>query len=482
MTNLIFEKSRNGRRGVIPPRGTAGEPIALPKEALRKSLHLPELGEVDVVRHFTELASRNYNVDKGFYPLGSCTMKYNPKINEDAANQEGFLRLHPLQEEDETQGAMRLMYTLSTMLSEITGFPAFTLQPAAGAHGELTGLLIIKAALKDKNETRRNRILIPDSAHGTNPASAAALGFEIVEIPSDGRGNISLDLLAAEADDRTAALMLTNPSTLGLFEENILQVTKIIHDAGGYVYGDGANLNAIVGITRPADLGFDVLHINLHKTFATPHGSGGPGSGPVGVTKDLEPYLPAPILVKKGGRIRLDYNREKSIGRVRSYFGNFGVMVRAYAYMRSLGGRGLKRMSEQAVLSANYMRVKLKDYPPAIDRTCMHEVVLTGKPLADETGVHTLDVAKSLLDYGVHAPTIYFPLIVPEALMIEPTETENKDTLDAYAELLLKIRQEAKTNPEKIKTAPHNTPVRRLNETQAARNPVLRWTPKKNGG
>jgi glycine dehydrogenase subunit 2 len=451
----------------------------IPDKMLRQRIDLPELSEVDVVRHYTGLSRMNYGVDTGFYPLGSCTMKYNPKVNERACRMPGFCAIHPYEPEEMVQGALELMYNLEKDLCEITGMQKFSLQPAAGAHGELTGLMIIKAYFMDKKENRR-KILVPDSSHGTNPASAAFCGYDVVQVNSNQRGGVDLKHLEELMTEDVAALMLTNPNTLGLFDENITEITRIVHSKGGKLYYDGANMNAILGKCRPGDMGFDVIHLNLHKTFSTPHGGGGPGSGPVGASAELEPYLPKPTIERaekgKNYYYRMNYDRPKSIGRVRSYYGNFGVMVRAYAYIKALGGEGLKEVAENAVLNANYLMKKLKDYYYLpYDRTCMHEFVLSGRNQAYGNGVHTTDIAKRILDYGMHAPTIYFPLIVEEALMIEPTETEGKDTLDEFAEVMKKIAEDCRTNPDIVKNAPKNTPVKRLDNTLAARSHDLRW-------
>lgn len=478
---LIFEISRPGRSAYslpdcdVPRRETAQ---LLPPDAIReKEALLPEVSEVDAVRHFTGLSKRNHGVDSGFYPLGSCTMKYNPKINEDIARLEAFACVHPYQQPDSAQGCFKLLYDMDRMLSEITGMERFSLQPAAGAHGELAGLMIIKAWHRSRGELSRKKIIIPDSAHGTNPASAAVAGFEVVEVKSDIRGGVDLESLRAAADSETAGLMLTNPNTLGLFDENIAEIADIVHKAGGLLYYDGANANAILGISRPGDMGFDVVHLNLHKTFATPHGGGGPGSGPVGVKKELVPFLPVPVIEEIDGRYLPDYDRPLSIGRVKNFYGNFGVALRAYAYILSLGAEGLRQVSETAVLNANYLMNKLKEYfALPYDRTCMHEFVLSGQK-QNEKGVHTLDIAKRLLDFGYHPPTIYFPLIVGEAIMIEPTETESRETLDEFAETLINIAQEAENEPEKVKNAPYTTAVSRPDEVKAARSPVLRWQP-----
>lgn len=476
---LIFEISKPGRRAYALPSNDVPEGEIkdfIPESMLaEKELDLPEVSEVDVIRHFTLLSHKNYSVDSGFYPLGSCTMKYNPKINEDMARLRGFGDIHPYQSEETVQGALEMMYRLDQMLSEITGMERVTLQPAAGAHGEMTGLMIIKAYHEHRGDFKRKKIIVPDSAHGTNPASAMVVGFDIVEIKSDRQGAVDLESLKAVLNDEVAGLMLTNPSTLGLFEENIKEIADLVHEAGGLLYYDGANANAILGIARPGDMGFDVVHLNLHKTFSTPHGGGGPGSGPVGVRKDLVPFLPVPMVEKKEEKYVLDYDYPHSIGKVRSFYGNFGVNVRAYTYILSMGRDGLKRASEIAVLNANYMMNRLKEhYYLPIDKVCKHEFVLGGLG-KHELEVSTLDVAKRLLDYGYHPPTIYFPLIVNNALMIEPTETESIETLDGFIEALVNIAKEADENPEVIKSAPHNTPVRRLDEVKAARNPILKW-------
>ncbi len=482
MTNhempLVFERSAPGRIAYSLPDCDVPE---TPLEELIPAAHLrpeppalPELYEVDVVRHYTALSRRNFGVDNGFYPLGSCTMKYNPKVNEDVARLPGFARLHPYQSESSIQGALELLYALQRDLAAITGMDRVTLQPAAGAHGEFTGLMLIRAYHESRGETR-TKVLVPDSSHGTNPASATAAGFETVTIPSDARGLVDLDALRAAVGPDTAALMLTNPNTLGLFEERIEEIAAIVHDAGGQLYYDGANSNAILGIARPGDMGFDVVHLNLHKTMSTPHGGGGPGAGPVGVKAHLAPFLPTPTVGRRAdGTYFFDGDRPASIGRVKAFYGNFGILVRAYAYIGTLGPDGLRRVSELAVLNANYLLRRLAPaFDVPYDRICKHEFVLSGKSLKAETGVRTLDVAKRLLDFGYHPPTIYFPLNVEECLMIEPTETESKETLDAFADALLRIVEEAKTNPELVKNAPYTTNVRRLDEATAARRPVL---------
>lgn len=451
-------------------------PSELPEDLLRDDLPLPEVSEVQAVRHYTRLSQKNYGVDTGFYPLGSCTMKYNPKVNEAAARLSGFARTHPYQPPETVQGNLQLMYELQEALRTIGGFAGVSLQPAAGAHGEFTGILMMRAYHEAHGQAQRNKVLIPDSAHGTNPASSAMSGYEVVEIPSDGRGNVDLAALRAGCGEDVVGLMLTNPNTLGLFEEQVLEAAELIHECGGLMYGDGANLNALLGIARPGDLGFDVLHFNLHKTFSTPHGGGGPGSGPLGASEKLAPYLPGPVAVKTDDDYELAMP-ERSIGRVKAFYGNFSVFIKAYAYIRMLGEAGLREVARTSVLNANYLRARLQDaYPLPYDRTCMHEFVLSGR-LEGATEVRTLDIAKRLMDYGFHPPTIYFPLIVREALMIEPTETESRETLDAFAEALLGIAEEARTDPDLLHEAPHDTPVRRLDEVWAARNLILRWVP-----
>ena len=465
---LIYEISRPGRCGCFLPDLDVPE-SDIPKEFVRKELPLPEVSEVDLVRHYIRLSQINWGVDTGFYPLGSCTMKYNPKVNERAARVAGFVKTHPYQDEQSVQGNLQMMYELQESLGEIGGFAAVSLQPAAGAHGELTGILIMRAYHLSRGEPKRVKMLIPDSAHGTNPASTTMSGFEMVQLPSDPRGNVDLDALKAACDDSVAGLMLTNPNTLGLFDENILKIAELVHDCGGLLYGDGANLNALLGIFKPAELGFDVMHYNLHKTFSTPHGGGGPGSGPVGVVEKLAKFLPGPIVVKGDDGFELQMPKS-SIGRVKSFYGNFGVMVRAYTYIKMLGAEGLRHASEDAVLNANYLQAQLKKvFPLDHDRYCMHEFVLRGQ-LKGAPDVHALDIAKRLIDLGFHPPTNYFPLIVPEALMIEPTETESRETLEAFASVMKQIAREAETNPELVTSAPHSTPVRRLDEAGAARN------------
>lgn len=476
---LIFEVSKDGRRASNLPKCDVNEiPLdsMIPNDFLKDTeVDLPEVSEVDVIRHYTNISSKNYGVDTGFYPLGSCTMKYNPKINEDMASLNGFSRIHPYQSEETVQGALEVMYDLDKMLSEISGMERMSLQPAAGAHGEMTGLMIIKAYHESRGDYKRKKIIVPDSAHGTNPASAAVVGFDIVEVKSDKQGGVDLDSLKSVLDEEIAGLMLTNPSTLGLFETNIKKIADLVHEVGGLLYYDGANMNAILGISRPGDMGFDVIHYNIHKTFSTPHGGGGPGSGPVGVRSDLVKFLPVPLIEKKGDTYVLDYDRPDSIGKIKSFYGHFGILVRAYSYILTMGAEGLKEVSEKAVLNANYLMNKLKKhYNLPIDQVCKHEFVLGGLKNRD-LEISTLDVAKRLLDYGYHPPTVYFPLIVREAIMIEPTETESMETLDGFIESMIKIAEEAETNPEILKTAPHNTPVRRVDEVKAARNLVLKW-------
>jgi len=475
---LLCELSAPGRRGVRFPQPDV--PLAeLPRNLRRERLPMPELSEVDVVRHFTRLSKLNYCIDEGMYPLGSCTMKYNPKINEETARLPGFANLHPLQPIETVQGALILMYELQEMLKEIGGFAGVTLQPAAGAQGELTGVLIIRAYHKSRGDLQRTKILIPDSAHGTNPATSAMSGMQVVEIPSDARGNVDLNALRQHCDNTLAGLMLTNPNTLGLFDENVLEAARLVHEAGGLMYGDGANLNALMGIVRPGDLGIDVMHFNLHKTFSTPHGGGGPGSGPVGVAAHLVDFLPAPIvdIIEEGDEETAPLygfvTPSKTIGKVKSFMGQFGMMVRAYTYIRMHGPDGLRAVSEAAVLNANYLLSKLRHhYHLPYDRICMHEFVLEGV-WPDVPEVHALDIAKRMMDYGLHPPTNYFPLIVHEALMIEPTETESKQSLDNFANVLIKIAEEAHIQPELLKSAPHITPVGRLDEVKAAKELVL---------
>lgn len=482
----IYELSSPGRIGVRFPESDVPA-YEIPQEFVRQELPLPELSEVDVIRHFTHLSSMNYSVDTGLYPLGSCTMKYNPKINEETARLPGFAFTHPLQPIETVQGNLALMFNLQEQLKEISGFDAVSLQPSAGAQGEFTGVKIIRAYHQSRSDTKRTKILIPDSAHGTNPATSTMNGYEVVPIVSDARGNVDLEKLREVCDDTIAGLMLTNPNTLGVFDENVLEVIEIVHKAGGLVYGDGANMNALLGIVRPADLGFDVMHFNLHKTFSTPHGGGGPGSGPVGVTSTLAEFLPAPVvgIVEEGtDEIPPLYgliNPDKTIGRVKAFSGQFGVLVRAFTYIRMHGPEGLRKVSEYAVLNANYVLSKVRGkYTLPYDRNYMHEFVVEGC-WPDVPDIHALDVAKRLMDYKFHPPTNYFPLIVHEALMIEPTETESKQTLDVFAEVLIKIADEAHQSPQLLHDAPHQTPVGRLDEVKAAKELVLCcWLPENN--
>jgi len=474
----IFELSEPGRRGVVFPSPDV-PPAELPVEMQREELHFPEVSEIDVVRHFTRLSQKNHAIDISIYPLGSCTMKFNPRINEAVARMPGFAQIHPLQTPETVPGALQLMYELQEMLAEISGFTKVSLQPAAGAQGELAGALIIRAFHHQQGEPQRTRVLVPDSAHGTNPATAVMAGFEVVTIPSDTRGNVDLDAIRAAVGPQTAALMITNPNTLGLWDEHIQEVVNIVHQAGGLVYNDGANFNAILGLAKPGDIGIDVMHFNLHKTFSTPHGGGGPGSGPVGVTDALARFLPGPIVEKHmdnaGNESFTWVDAAHSIGRLHGFHGNFGMHVRAYTYIRMHGEEGLRQISEDAVLNANYLLARLRDaYDVAYDRPCMHEVVLSARK-QKQKGARALDVAKRLLDFGVHPPTTYFPLIVPEALMIEPTETESKQSLDHFADALLQIATEVDESPEIVTSAPHTTEYKRLDEAGANRKLNLRW-------
>jgi glycine dehydrogenase subunit 2 len=476
---LIFEISQPGRFGYSLPELDV-EMVELSDifdsvYIRQEEPELPEVSELDIMRHYTALSRRNHGVDSGFYPLGSCTMKYNPKINENVARFPGFSYIHPLQDESTVQGALELMYDLQEHLKEITGMDEVTLQPAAGAHGEWTGLMLIRAYHEARQDFKRTKVIVPDSAHGTNPASATVAGFETITVKSNEAGLVDLEDLKRVVDEYTAALMLTNPNTLGLFEEHILAMAEIVHEAGGKLYYDGANLNAVLSKARPGDMGFDVVHLNLHKTFTGPHGGGGPGSGPVGVKADLIPYLPKPILEKTAEGYRFNYDRPQSIGRVKPYYGNFGINVRAYTYIRSMGPDGLKRVTEEAVLNANYMMRRLAPYYDLpFDKHCKHEFVLSGRR-QKKLGVRTLDIAKRLLDFGYHPPTIYFPLNVEECIMIEPTETESKETLDAFIDAMIQIAKEAEENPEIVQEAPHTTVIKRLDETMAARKPILKY-------
>jgi glycine dehydrogenase subunit 2 len=475
---LIFEISKSGRSAAdVSASDVPAVNIddVIGKKYLRDDLDLPEVAEIDLVRHYTNLSRRNFGVDLGFYPLGSCTMKYNPKLNENAAVLPGFTGLHPDVPDDFAQGSLELLFDMQRLLCGIFGMAEFTLQPAAGAHGELTGVMMIKKYFEKKGQ-KRHLILIPDAAHGTNPASGALCGFETVTLRSNAEGGVDLAHLESLMTEDVAALMLTNPNTLGLFERNIEKVAAIVHGKGGLLYGDGANANAFLGKTRPGDLGFDVIQLNLHKTFSTPHGGGGPGSGPVGVSAGLVDYLPVPRIVKKDSAYVWSENFPDSIGRVRAFYGNFNVIVKAYTYIRSLGAAGLTRATEMAVLNANYIKEKLKPYfELPFDRTCMHECVFSGNRQVAENGVHTSDIAKRLIDFGYHPPTIYFPLIVHEAIMIEPTETESRETLDTFCDAMIAIAREAKDNPQGVKNAPLSTPVSRLDEVLAARKPDVCW-------
>jgi glycine dehydrogenase subunit 2 len=488
-TQTIYEISQPGRRAFVAPALDVPErPLdeLLPSRFRRADApRLPEVSEPEINRHYNRLSKKNFDLDTGFYPLGSCTMKHNPKLHERIAALPGHARLHPLQAPRRAQGALRLMYELQGALSEISGLPHVSLQPSAGSHGELAGVLLTRAYHEDRGESR-HKVLTPDTAHGTNPATVTMAGYEVVKVGTDEHGNVDIDDLRAKADDDVACLMLTNPSTLGMFEPNIREISRIVHDLGATLYYDGANLNAVMGKSRPGDMGFDIVHFNLHKSFTQPHGGGGPGAGPIAVSDRIEPYLPRPQVVRREGSngagefYDLDFDRPKSIGRLRGFQGNFGVFVRSYAYILSLGGDGLTEASETAVLNANYLLAALKQrgvaehLPAAYDRLCMHEFVLSGAPMKRNLGIRTLDLAKRLLDYGYHPPTVYFPLIVEEALMVEPTETETKETLDAFADAIAAILREAGEDPEKVRNAPYSTPVRRLDEAGAAKRPVIR--------
>ena len=486
----IFERSKPGRRAFVAPESgvpeRAGEELLPARLRRREAPRLPEVSEPEIVRHYNRLSKRNFDLDTGFYPLGSCTMKHNPKLHERVAALPGHARLHPLQDPEHAQGALELMWRLQEALGEIAGLPHVSLQPSAGSHGELAGVLLTRAFHEDRGE-HRTKVLTPDTAHGTNPATVTMAGYEVVKVGTDAHGNVDLVDLRAKADGDVACLMLTNPSTLGLFETGIEEVAEIVHGVGATLYYDGANLNAIMGICRPGDMGFDIVHFNLHKSFTQPHGGGGPGAGPIAVSQRIEPYLPRPQVVRRDARSNgsglhfdLDYDRPKSIGRLRGFQGNYGVFVRSYAYILSLGAAGLRDVSETAVLNANYLLARLRaegvlEYLPAAhERLCMHEFVLCGTPMKRELAIKTLDLAKRLLDHGVHPPTVYFPLIVDEGLLIEPTETETKETLDHFAELVAGILREAREDPEIARQAPYTTPVRRLDEAGAARTPVVR--------
>jgi glycine cleavage system P protein (glycine dehydrogenase) subunit 2 len=485
----IFEKSRPGRRAAVLPEAGVPERALdelIPKHLLRSEPpRLPEISEPEIVRHYNRISRRNFDLDTGFYPLGSCTMKHNPKLNERVAALPGHARLHPFTPPERAQGALELMWLLQGSLAEICGLPHVSLQPSAGAHGELAGLLLTRAYHADRGEVR-GKVLTPDTAHGTNPATVTMAGYNVVKVASDERGGIDVDDLRAKADGEVACLMLTNPNTLGLFDERIEEIARIVHETGATLYYDGANLNAVMGRSRPGDMGFDIVHVNLHKSFSQPHGGGGPGAGPIAVSERIEPFLPRPQVVRReapnGGepRFELDYDRPKSIGRLRGFQGNFGVFVRSYAYILSLGGDGLQEASETAVLNANYLLARMREgragryLPVAFDRTCKHEFVLSGAKAKRELGLRTLDLAKRLLDFGFHPPTVYFPLLVDEALMVEPTETETKETLDAFADAVEEILAEAEKDPAIARDAPYTTPVRRLDETGATKRPVVR--------
>jgi glycine dehydrogenase subunit 2 len=483
-TVTVFERSRSGRRAFVAPETDVPEVAIedlLPADAIRETpAELPEISEPELVRHYTTLSSKNFHLDEGFYPLGSCTMKHNPKLHERVAALPGHARLHPLQDPEYAQGALELMWNLQVALGEIAGLPHVSLQPSAGSHGELAGLLLTRAYHEDRGE-QRTKVLTPDTAHGTNPATVTMAGYEVVKVGTAEDGGVDVDDLRDKAGDDVACLMLTNPNTLGLFDRNIEEIARIVHDAGATLYYDGANLNAVMGIARPGDMGFDIVHFNLHKTFTQPHGGGGPGAGPIACSDRIEPFLPIPQVVQAGEGFDLDFDRPQSIGKLRGFQGNFGVFVRSYAYICSLGGDGLKDVSEVAVLNANYLKALLAEpgieeyLPIAFDRTCMHEFVVSGRGAKEKLGIRTLDIAKRMLDHDVHPPTVYFPLLVDEALMIEPTETETKERLDHFAEVVRAILEEAKEDPQVARTAPHTTPVRRLDEAGAAKRPVVRW-------
>jgi glycine dehydrogenase subunit 2 len=483
-TETIFEKGRKGRSAFVCP----GPEVPLrPRDELlppqfqrRSAAALPEVSEPEIVRHYVRLSKRNFDLDSGFYPLGSCTMKHNPRLHERVASLPGFARLHPFQRADGSQGALELMSRLEAALAEIAGLPHVSLQPSAGSHGELAGVLLARAFHQDRGE-RRHKVLTPDTAHGTNPATVTMAGYEVVKLATDADGGVDVDDLKQKIDDDVACLMLTNPNTLGLFDPNIEEIAAIVHAAGAILYYDGANLNAVMGRTRPGDMGFDIVHFNLHKTFTQPHGGGGPGAGPIAVSDRIEPYLMNPrVACTEEGGYRLDFDHPKSIGRLRGFQGNFGTFVRTYAYIRSLGAEGLREVSEVAVLNANYLLARLRQegvlrlLPLAYGELCAHEFVLSGAAMKREVGIKTLDLAKRMLDHGVHPPTVYFPLLVDEALLIEPTETETKETLDEFVEIVVAILKEAESDPEVARTAPHSTPVRRLDEAGAARNPIIR--------
>lgn len=475
-TKLSFEKSRSGRKGAKLPQTRLSKKSSVPSSLARqKPAALPELSEPEVVRHFVNLSKKNFSIDTHFYPLGSCSMKYNPKVNEWAAALPSFACVHPLQPEAAIQGWLKIFYELEQDLKAITGMDRFTLQPAAGAQGELCGMMMVRAYHASRGEHHRRKVLVPDSSHGTNPATAALLGYQVVEIKSNARGRVDLEALKNALGPDTACLMLTNPNTLGLFEEDILKIREMVHQVGGLLYYDGANFNALLGVARPGDMGFDVVHLNLHKTFSTPHGGGGPGSGPVGVKERLIPFLPAPLVEKKGETYSFDHNRSQSIGRLKLFHGQAGMILRAHVYIRTLGRTGLKQVSEDAILNANYLKERLKNiFPVAVDEPCMHEFVLSAKT-DKEKGIHASDIGKRLLDFGFHAPTVHFPLVVPDALMIEPTETESKETLDRFIDAMNQISHEIEKDPEIVKGAPHTLPIRRPDEVLAARKPILTY-------
>lgn len=480
MEALLFEKSKTGRKGYTLPRLDVPEVSVkdlIPNKFIRtKELGLPELSEIEIVRHFIMLSKLNFCIEEGLYPLGSCTMKYNPKVNEKTASLPGFTELHPCSEDRHAQGALRLMFELGEYLKEISGFQGVTLQPSAGSNGEFTGIMMMRAYHIDRKDLKRTRILIPDSAHGTNPSSAAIAGFQTISIKSTPDGRVDIKDLEEKCNDEVAGFMLTNPNTIGVFENQIVEIGKLIHGCGGLMYMDGANLNALLGIVRPGDMGFDCMHINLHKTFSTPHGGGGPGAGPVCVNEKLIPFLPIPQITKEGETYKLEMENPKSIGKIHSFFGNFGVFVRAYTYIRVLGPDGVREVSENAIINANYLMSRLKEYYLApYDEFCMHECVLSGDNQKRDYGIATKDIAKRLLDYGFHAPTIYFPLIVHEAMLVEPTETESLESLDAFANAMIKIAGEAATNKELLLNAPTTKPVRRVDDALAARNLNITW-------
>ncbi len=480
MTKLIFERHvLDANTFELPPLEVPAADFSetMPEHLIRKTLpFIPAVSEVELIRHFTELSNRAYGVDNGAYPLGSCTMKYNPKINEWASRLPGFTQIHPYQPEETVQGTMQILYDMGKMLGEITGMDHFTLQPAAGAHGEMTGVMMIKAYHNKRGDFKRTKMMVPDSAHGTNPATANVVGYDVIEIKSNSRGLVDIEDLKAKMSDEVAGLMLTNPNTLGLFEEEIQEIAAIVHEGGGLLYYDGANLNAIMGVCRPGDMGFDVVHLNLHKTFATPHGGGGPGSGPVGIKAFLADFLPKPVVKKSGDIFSFDYERPDSIGRVKNFYGNFGVIVKAYSYIMAVGSEGLKDACQQAVLNANYLRFHLqRNYHIPFNRLCKHEFVVSARNQMESSHVATLDIAKRLLDFGYHPPTIYFPLIVKEAMMIEPTETESRERLDSFVAALDDIAREARENPQVVLDAPHTTVIGRVDEVTAARNPIVKW-------